>query len=95
MQMGSSDLYFKKAKLMDEAHPAKELAVAMSECIKQFILTMIRNREAREVLELQKNVPEQDLRGRLDGQRDKREPHGKILLNFFTIVYLIVNMVDN
>ena len=56
---------------MDEAHPAKELAVAMSECIKQFILTMIRNREAREVLELQKNVPEQDLR-RLDGQRDKR-----------------------
>ena len=46
MQMGSSDLYFKKEKLMDEAHPAKELAVAMSECIKQFILTMIRNREA-------------------------------------------------
>ena len=72
MQTGSSDLYFKKEKLMNKAHPAKELAVAMSECIKQFILIMIRNREAREVLELQKNVPEQDVRRRLDGQRDKR-----------------------
>ena len=58
-QMGSSELYFKKEKLMDEAHPGKELADAMSECSKQFIWTRIRNREARGVLELRRNMPEQ------------------------------------
>ena len=71
-QTGSSELYFKKEKLMDEAHPGKELADAMSECIKQFIWTRIRNREARGVLELRRNMPEQDLRRRLEGQRERR-----------------------
>ena len=51
-QMDSSELYFKKEKLMDEAHPGKELANAMPECINQFIWTRIRNREAIGVLEL-------------------------------------------
>ena len=67
-QMGSSELYFKKEKLMDEAHPGKELA----QCIKQFIWTRIRSREARGVLELRRNMPKQDLRRRLEGQRERR-----------------------
>ena len=70
--MGSSELYFKKEKLMDEDHPGKELADAMSECIKQFIWTRLKNREARGVLELRRILPVQDLRRRLEGQRGRR-----------------------
>ena len=51
---------------MDEDHPGKELADAMSECIKQFIWTRLKNREARGVLELRRILPEQDLRRRLE-----------------------------
>ena len=58
---------------MDEAHPGKELADAKSECIKQFTWTRNRNREARGVLELRRNKPKQDLRSRLEGQREGRK----------------------
>ena len=53
---------------MDEDHPGNDMADAMSECIKQFIWTRLKNREARGVLELQRILPGQDLR-RLEGQR--------------------------
>ena len=38
---------------------------------------------------------DREIKGDISLNKPAWEPHGKILLNFFTIVYLIVNMVDN
>ena len=38
---------------------------------------------------------DREIKGDISLNKPAWEPHGKILLNFFTIVYLILNIVDN
>lgn len=74
-QRGSKDLYFRREKLVDEAHPGARLAESMAGIIKEFIWCRTRQRELRGALEFREELRHgkrkgEDLRTRMSSRKE-------------------------